>query len=430
MPTDTVQTTGEGVAPAAERTVLFAPLGFNLAEVTRMIEVARALPPGLRPLFQVHDARFRHLVDDAGFERVDGARPLTDAEAAQAMAFDQGRSLCQPFTRALLAQRVEAERAAISGCRAAAVVHGTNPTSVISARAEGVPLAYPVPYALSEAHRRSGAPLPLLPPGRGARLDPLLTPLAWRVLGSAPILPSAFRRTARDNGVELGTAMDLLGADLTLLTSMPDEVGDGPLPRGHWRVGPIYARLGGEVPEAVRALRERPEPVVYVACGSSGSRGLVRAVLRELAGLPVSVVAPVRQFLREEDIAGAPRNIRVTDLLPAHLLGPWVDAAVVHGGQGTVQTACATGVPFAGIGLSAEQRWNVQVSERRGNAIALSRARIAHPRHGVRRALHRLLHDPAIRRAAQEVAREYAAEDGAARSAAIIADAVTGRIPT
>jgi len=99
---------------------------------------------------------------------------------------------------------------------------------------------------------------------------------------------------------------------------------------------------------------------------------------------------------------------------------------VLHGGQGTVQTACATGVPFAGIGLSAEQRWNVQVSARRGKAIAVSRARVAHPRHGVRHALHRLLHVDAVRRAA----REHAAEDGAARSAAIIAAAIVGRIPT
>ena len=103
---------------------------------------------------------------------------------------------------------------------------------------------------------------------------------------------------------------------------------------------------------------------------------------------------------------------------------------MLHGGQGTVQTACATGVPFAGIGLSAEQRWNVQVSARRGNAIAVSRARVAHPRHGVRRALHRLLHVDAVRRAAREVAREHAAEDGAAPSAEITAAAIVGRIPT
>lgn len=220
----------EGTVPAAERTVLFAPLGFNLAEVTRMIEVARALPPGLRPLFQAHDVRFRHLVDAAGFARVDGARSLTDAEAAQAMAFDQGRSLRQPFTQELHAERVEAQRAAIREHRAAAVVHGTNPTSVISARAEGVPLAYPVPSALSEAHRRSVAVLPLLVPGRGALLNPLLTPLAWWAMRSVPILTRAFRRTARENGVELSVAMDLLDADLTLLPSLPDEVGDATRP--------------------------------------------------------------------------------------------------------------------------------------------------------------------------------------------------------
>lgn len=42
MSTGTARATGEGAAPVTERTVLFAPLGFDLAEVTRMIEVARA----------------------------------------------------------------------------------------------------------------------------------------------------------------------------------------------------------------------------------------------------------------------------------------------------------------------------------------------------------------------------------------------------
>lgn len=53
--------------------------------------------------------------------------------------------------------------------------------------------------------------------------------------GSAPaaertVLPRAFRRTARENGVELSVAMDLLDADLTLLISLPDEVGDATRP--------------------------------------------------------------------------------------------------------------------------------------------------------------------------------------------------------
>ncbi len=52
-------------------------------------------------------------------------------------------------------------------------------------------------------------------------------------------------------------------------------------------------------------------------------------------------------------------------------MGDMLDAAVLHGGQGTVQTACATGVPFVGMGLQPEQTWHVKLCERRGNAISI-----------------------------------------------------------
>ena len=105
--------------------------------------------------------------------------------------------------------------------------------------------------------------------------------------------------------------------------------------------------------------------------GSSADRRLALTLARALGTLPVNVVAPIRHYLRPDDTV--PENIHVTDLLPAHPLGGLVDAAVIHGGQGTVQTACATGVPFVGMGLQPEQTWHVRACASRGNAIALSR---------------------------------------------------------
>lgn len=433
----------------APRVVLFTPLGLNLAEVTRMIEVARALtelepaapsagpsspgpsttaPPAHRPLhpvFLVHDEGFDHLVDQAGFDRIPGARSFTPEQSRQLMAFDQGRTLRQPFTGQVAAERVRAERAAIRQLGAVAVVHGTNPTSPLSARAERVPLFYPVPYVFSAAHLAAGRGIPLLPErGLGAVVNRALRrPAAW-VMASAPLVPPSFRQVARENGVRVRSLMDLLGADVTLLTSMAEEVGTDPLPAGSHRVGPIFARLDGEVPPLVRELAGGEQPLVYLACGSSGNQRLVLDAMRALGEAPVQVIAPVRQYLDATQIASAPPNVHVTELLPAHLLGGLVDAAVLHGGQGTVQTACATAVPFVGMGLSAEQRWNVDVWARRGNAIALAPSDLRGDAARFPRALRRLLTDPAIRREADAVAAEHRHEHGARRSAEIIRDHV------
>ena len=89
-----------------------------------------------------------------------------------------------------------------------------------------------------------------------------------------------------------------------------------------------------------------------------------------------------------------------------------------------MQTACASGAPFAGIGLQAEQRWNVREAERSGHAVGFT-AR------GLRRGalpgiVTRLLEDPLLRERAREVAERVANLDGAAVAAerieALVAD--------
>ena len=47
--------------------VLFCPVTFNLAETTRMIQVARALDPIHHPVFMGYEHDFVSLITDAGF---------------------------------------------------------------------------------------------------------------------------------------------------------------------------------------------------------------------------------------------------------------------------------------------------------------------------------------------------------------------------
>ena len=144
-------------------TVLFAPVTFNLAETTRMIQVARALPAGLRPVFMGYEHDYVPLILEAGFDY----RPLepawTHAQRKQAIDFDQGRTMRSPFSDELVAARVEAERALISELTAKAVVTGSNMTSFVAARAESVPLFYPVPFALTQVQVAQAKRMYILP---------------------------------------------------------------------------------------------------------------------------------------------------------------------------------------------------------------------------------------------------------------------------
>jgi UDP:flavonoid glycosyltransferase YjiC (YdhE family) len=406
--------------------VLFCPVTFNLAETTRMIEVARALDPAHRAVFMGYEDDFVPLIREAGFEYHPCSPAWSAQERQRAIDFDQGKAIRSPFTRELVAARVAVERRMIRQHRAAAVVIGSNVTSMISARAEGVPLYYPVPFALTGPQVRQVRRFRFVA-GEGliaGTADRIATAAFRWVYTRAPLAPRALSAVAHANGVApLRTVASLLEADVNLVTVMPWELDDFALPENYQRVGPIFAHLGGEVPALVRALADAPEPLIYLGLGSSARRELALAAATQLGALPINVLAPIRHYLEPGDVV--PPNIHVTDLLPAHLLGGLVDAAVLHGGQGTVQTACATGIPFVGMGLQPEQTWNVRVCQRQGNAIAFSPKHVSKP--AFLTAVRRILDDPAYRNAATRVREQYEREDGAAATARIIEAALPGR---
>jgi UDP:flavonoid glycosyltransferase YjiC (YdhE family) len=205
---------------------------------------------------------------------------------------------------------------------------------------------------------------------------------------SAPhtrIYCSGFNRAARTLGVEgVPSFAALLLGDLTMVTDVPEVLGVGrtalekwtPLHAAGYRrgttlryTGPLYARLNVPVPERVDRFLEEDGAVAYVALTSTSQalvRGVVAAVRR--AGLRVLVVSTVHDLA---DLDGGP--VMVERLLPSERIMPRVAIAITTGGQGSVQTAVASGVPLVGIPLQPEQDLNVHLVERQGMALRIAR---------------------------------------------------------
>lgn len=401
-------------------TVLFAPETFNLAETTRAIEVARRLRDRHECVFAGYSERYAGLVEEAGFEYHRLAPPLTEDQADRAIRFDQGRALDHPFTVDLVRARVESERRLNALLRPAATVIGSTLSQFVSARADGVPLVYVKPFAYSWPHLRQAPSLPLLT-GSGVLPRAVNVAAAHLLRESArytTLKPRALVKVAEENGVRPARrTVEALDGDLNLIASI--RLRPYLLPPHYRWVGPVHARLDRELPPEVPALvalaRRRRRPVVYFAMGSSANREVVLAVLHELSRLPVTVLAPIRRYLRPEDHTALGEHVHVFDLLPAHLLHDRIDASVIHGGEGTVQTAVASGKPFVGIGLQLEQRWNVDECVRFGNAVGLT-PRQAHGE-TLRRAFEAALHDPTLRTRARALREHLAGTDGAQNAA-------------
>jgi UDP:flavonoid glycosyltransferase YjiC (YdhE family) len=144
---------------------------------------------------------------------------------------------------------------------------------------------------------------------------------------------------------------------------------------------------------------------VYVALTSS-SAGLVRSVAAAAAAASARVLVAGTVHAVGDLHSG---RTCVAGVLPSHLVMPRVDLAVTTAGQGSVQTAMASGTPLLAVPLQPEQTLNAVLVEKLGAARRLTPAATATAAGLVRR----MLDDDRYRRAAQRVKGWYDAVDGA-----------------
>jgi UDP:flavonoid glycosyltransferase YjiC (YdhE family) len=276
-------------------------------------------------------------------------------------------------------------------------------------------------------------PAPVNPPTPGlARLPrPLQRWLANHVPRwlTAPV--RELNRAADALGVErVPSFMALMCGDLTMVTDVPEVLGLPAEALEGWRpwrrrlwpsttfryAGPLYARLDVPVPARVERFLAGDGRCVYVAPTS-----VREPFLRELVA---AVAAAGHRVLVAATIHGArdleSERVMVEGVLPNHVIMPKVGAAVIMGGQGSVQTAMASGTPFVGMPYHGEQELNVALAESQGMAIRLSPALAGTPR--MTDAVIRLLTEPGFRANAQRLRRCYEAADGADGCARAILD--------
>ncbi|MBS1252072.1 MAG: PGL/p-HBAD biosynthesis glycosyltransferase [Anaerolineales bacterium] len=183
--------------------------------------------------------------------------------------------------------------------------------------------------------------------------------------------------------------------DYSLIADVPEFAGLEAGPNQHF-IGPLIGRLDAPIPE--------DQPIVYFAMGSSGTAGIIADIMPVFAGQPYRVISPIKSLVEGLDgrcpTYEVPANVIVTDWLPAHEVNPMADISVIHGGIGTVMTACLSGTPVVGVGMQPEQEANLDCLVRAGCAIRLSKRRVT--AEAVANAIDDLLGDAEAKRQAKE----------------------------
>jgi UDP:flavonoid glycosyltransferase YjiC (YdhE family) len=413
-----------------------------LSETSRALEIYRALVArGAAVRIAVHGGTYEPVLSEAGVP-FDMIGPGLDA--ARCAAFVRSVPGIGPPSQSMwsddeLRTYARAELAYFQQHGIRVVVTGWLLTTLLSTQLAGIPLVtdHAGSY-LPPVYERGLLPdfsIPL-----GLPLERFLPRSLKRWLANAGAervtgYTDSFNRVASELGVAgVKSLPGLLLGDLTLVTEVPEVLGISVSDMDNWRprpvsgfrpgtrmryTGPLYAKLPATVPPRVEDFLDRPGPVVYVAITSSEPDLVRRAVagVRQ-ASSRILVVATVHD-LTDLDCP----DVMVERTLPSHLVMPRVDLAVIGGGQGSVQTAVASGTPFIGLPLQPEQDTNVVLVERQGAARRLAPQRADAPR--LSAMVRSMLADPSYAQNAQRLKRAYDAVDGAAGAADAILDVLT-----
>lgn len=417
------------------RATCFVPT-FNAGDTTRGIEVARALvQAGARRGRAVevtfvapriegpsHEAVIRR----AGFPLEFSDITLDEASVASILRADHDATefvsdfyLAKRFIDALLAWVRERQPHL--------VIFGFLPPVGIACKILSVPSVTYLPFPIHEPwvkrHLLKDLPEPLenqltarLPRrvrcliARGIALTVAQTPFfrqptfaaAGRACGWRELRPNLF---------------SMLAADVELVNDLPSFF-EGQAVGPRCRItGPLFSRPpDADVdPQIAEALAPHKPRRVFLSMGSSGEKRHLLAAIVALCGMDVNalVVVPpaICSLIEIRRTISVPKNIHLTDaFIPAHKVNPLADAAVIHGGQGTVQTALYSGTPVVGVGLQAEQCSNIDNLVLAGAGIRIPRKLWSE--HSIRTALVRVLTVPAYRQNALRLRQRALEVDG------------------
>ena len=248
----------------------------------------------------------------------------------------------------------------------------------------------------------------------GRRWSPLVHTLASSVLtatGSTTTTAFASLDAVNERRRSLGLAP--VSRDAELLERAPIVLVAGPaaVDRPHRSaadvryLGPLPEPAG---PDAGWTPPGRPLVVVSLGTTPMDEAPVLERVLAALSTTPTSVVATVGPHVDPSTVA-APHNAAVTGYVRHAAVLPHAEVVVCHAGLGTVTNALSAGRPILCVPLGRDQHDNAARVEELGAGISVpmdaSAAVIAD---GVQR----LLDEPRFRAAAEDVARDIAAEAG------------------
>lgn len=400
------------------KTIIFAAAGYNLAETTRMIEVAKACKGHFNIIFMCYGGRFEGMIEEEGFSIKKMEPRLTDEKLKYLDAKCRGDNPRGDwFSAQELESRVANEMEFYTEIKPAALLTGWCLSTIVSTRAAGVPFVMVGDSTwIKEFYEADLQAWPDLNDYFFIQCisEKKRNHLVNKLMLTKPILVKPFNVVGKKYGVKkFNTFPELLEGDYTLLADIPEFTGlFNVRPNFHY-IGPLIARIKGDIPDKIAEM-PKDKPIVYFAMGSSGKPKIIRDIIEGFKDKPYRVIAPIQSLISGMNL-NIPENVIVTDFLPADKVNPLADVSVIHGGIGTVMTACLAGAPIVGVAMQAEQEANLDCCVRKGFAIRIKKKRVTAA--NILEAVDKMMHDETAKQEAKKFQKKLITWDGPANAA-------------
>jgi UDP:flavonoid glycosyltransferase YjiC (YdhE family) len=368
----------------------------DAGDTTRAIAIAVALrdlcPPGhdLKISFLSCGSRFEYQITNAGFPVI----PAQPRVKGISVAHDLGWDFPEFFgSKEIAVTFIEGQLAAFRELKPDVVFHGMWAPASLAARILGIRTINFLPVPLHPGAFSHGLirDLPDMMPLFTRLPRPLRQRLAYYASGlmtKAPI----FRQQRLGAAAEACgwpikgpiSLFDMNMADLNLVNDHPVFHADYAhrLPENIVITGPLYAGNDTKLDDDIAAhMKKGPGPAILVTMGSSGTEEFLFEAIKAfklnkdddwnaviLASPSICSIDKAREVA-----AGDPRLLVTDKFIPAPAANELADVVVIHGGQGTVQTAIAAGKPIVGVALQIEQQTNLDNVMDAGAGIRVQR---------------------------------------------------------
>lgn len=411
----------------------FFSYGHNLGDFTRALETAKGMKEsGAGVRFFNHGGVHNHLIEKAGIDATDLQPKLTWEQHEIIMDINRykvkvGTPL--PVSTQQWIQMTEADLQAFEGYKPHGVYAGLNLSCMISVPYAKLPMVTQVPtvncpafihkglYNMPNTMERNFFMRHVLPGAVKRRIMKKVL-----LSDSARASLTTFNEARKHFGQKpIYNITDLVRGDVTLLPDLPILSGlpEEELTPGYYYTGPIFSRFDMPVADEIRKVYARPGTNIFCSLGSSGFPEVLKTIVAALKQeKDLNIVCATTTILDPEELGPNTDNFYACRFMSAHLVNEMADIAVIHGGQGTVQTACWAGTPFVGIGFQAEQQANIDGLVKAGMAIRIPIYSVSGAR--ILKAVRKMEKDKKYNRNAAIIKEKIRSTDGVTRSVEVM----------